>query len=74
MTTTGLAATNMADVFRFLSRYYAGKFSRLAILLQGAAVPATAIAFGAIVAFVALSLFTPMIALINSVSHYKGAL
>ena len=74
MTTTGLAATNMADVFHFLGRYYAGKFSRLAILLQGAAVPATAIFFGTIVAFVALSLFTPMIALINSVSHYQGAL
>jgi type II secretory pathway component PulF len=74
MITTGLAATNMAEVFRFLGRYYANKFSRLAILLGGAAVPATALFFGTIVAFVALSLFTPMIALINSISGPAGAL
>ncbi len=74
MTTTGLAATNMIDVFRFLSRYYAGKFSRLAILLRGAAIPAFVFFFGTIVALVALSMFAPLIALIGSISGYRGAL
>jgi type II secretory pathway component PulF len=74
MTTTGLAATNMAEVFRFLGRYYSSKFSRLAILLRGAAVPAFVFFFGGVVAFVALSLFAPLISLISSVSGYTGAL
>jgi type II secretory pathway component PulF len=74
MTTTGLASANLVDVFRFLARYYSGKFSRLAILMRGAAVPAVAFFFGAVVAFVSLSLFTPMIALLDSISHYRGAL
>ena len=74
MTTTGLAATNMAEVFHFLGRYYAGKFSRLTILLRGAAIPAITLLFGAVVAFVALGLFAPLISLISSVSGYRGAL
>jgi type II secretory pathway component PulF len=74
MTTTGIVAANLAEVFHFLARYYAGKFSRLAILLRGAAIPAFTLLFGVIVAFIALGLFTPMISLINSVSKYPGAL
>jgi type IV pilus assembly protein PilC len=58
--------------FTFLSRYYAWKFSRLKIFLRAAAVPAMVFFFGIIVAIVALSLFLPLIALINSVSSPGG--
>jgi type II secretory pathway component PulF len=65
--------TTTAEGFSFLSRYYSGKFSRLKIMLRAAAVPAMVFTFGIIVAIVALSLFLPLIALINSVSPGTGA-
>jgi type II secretory pathway component PulF len=64
--------TTTAEGFAFLSRYYAGKFSRLKILLRAAAIPAMVFAFGIIVAIVALSLFLPLVALIGSVSPGAG--
>jgi type II secretory pathway component PulF len=64
--------TTTAEGFAFLSRYYAGKFSRLMIFLRASAIPAMVFAFGIIVAIVALSLFLPLVALINSVSPAAG--
>jgi type II secretory pathway component PulF len=77
-TTAGMPAliaglTTTAEGFAFLSRYYAGKFSRLKILLRAAAIPAMVIVFGIIVAIVALSLFLPLVALINTVSPASGS-
>jgi type II secretory pathway component PulF len=60
--------TTSAEGFEFLSRYYAGKFSRAMILIRAAGLPLMTLFFGLIVAFVALSLFLPMVKLINSVA------
>jgi type IV pilus assembly protein PilC len=63
--------TTSADGFAFLSRYYHDKFSRTALLIRAAAVPAMVLFFGVIVAIVALTLFLPIIALIDSVGSVK---
>jgi type II secretory pathway component PulF len=60
--------TDVVAVLRFLSRYYGARFSRAVILLREAAVPALALAGGAMVGFVALSIFGPMVSLIESIS------
>jgi type II secretory pathway component PulF len=59
--------TTSTEGFDFLSRYYAGKFSRAMILIRAAGVPVITLCFGVIVAIVALALFLPMIKLIGSV-------
>ena len=56
------------DAFAFLSSYYSGRFSRLSVFLRSAMVPAMTLIFGAIVLFITLSLFSPMITLIGAVS------
>ena len=52
--------------FKFLARYYRSRFSRAALLVEAAVVPLTVLVFAAIVACVALSLFLPMVSLIDS--------
>jgi type II secretory pathway component PulF len=73
----GLLATSTdgdsaTTVFRFLARYYHGRFSRAQALLQAAVVPAMVLCFAAIVAFIVLGLFLPMINLIDSVALSTG--
>ena len=53
-------------VFQFLARHYRSRFSRAALLVEAAVVPLTVLFFAAIVACVALSLFLPMVSLIDS--------
>lgn len=53
-------------VFQFLARYYRSRFSRAAMLVEAAVVPVTVFIFGLIVACVALSLFLPMVSLIET--------
>ena len=60
------------DVFRFLWRHYHSKFSRAALLLQSAVLPAIAIVGGAIVATVALSVFLPMIRMTDHVGAFPA--
>jgi type II secretory pathway component PulF len=55
-------------VFRFLARYYHTRYSRTAALAQGAAVPIVVFIFAAIVTCVALSLFVPIISLIDALA------
>ena len=62
---TAQAAGNAPEVFRFLARYYDGKFSRAAYLLRGAIIPGMALFFGVIVALLALSVFQPMVSLVE---------
>jgi type IV pilus assembly protein PilC len=57
-----------ANVLRFLARYYRSRFSRLSAVVRGAAIPLTVLAFGVIVGLVTLSLFTPMINMIDRVA------
>lgn len=54
------------NVFRFLARYYRSRFSRAAMLIEAAMVPLMVFIFAIIVACVALSLFLPLVALIES--------
>jgi type IV pilus assembly protein PilC len=60
------------DLFRFLARYYRSRFSRTATALQAAAVPVMVIGFGILVALVALSVFMPMVSMIQSLSGHAG--
>jgi type IV pilus assembly protein PilC len=65
----GVRGTEAAgEVFAFLARYYHTRYSRTAALAAGAAVPVTVFFFAALVTVVALSLFTPIISLINNLS------
>jgi len=70
------AAQDTADqrhVFDFLSRYYRTRFSRTIALLQAAAVPAMVLALGFLVAWVALSLFLSMMAMVDAAMPQWGA-
>lgn len=68
MLNTAVQTADVAEVFRFLGRYYASRFSRAMMLLHGAFVPAVVFVMGSIVAWLALSIFLPMMMLINAVS------
>jgi type II secretory pathway component PulF len=74
----GLSATadlSTADeVYYFLQRYYAARFSRLAALMRGAIVPLTVFFFAIIVAAIALALYLPMIRLIDTTGPYRVSL
>jgi type IV pilus assembly protein PilC len=69
-------ASGVGDVFAFLARYYHSRFSRTAAILQGASVPVLVFLFGVLVGAIVLSLFAPLISLINAVAGgvYKGGL
>jgi type IV pilus assembly protein PilC len=62
---TAQGAGDVPAAFRFLSRYYREKYSRLLILLRGAFIPVVVIIFAIPVAWVCLALFTPMVAMIE---------
>jgi type IV pilus assembly protein PilC len=61
-------AEDLANVFRFLARYYRSRFSRVSTFIEAATVPLLVLIFGLIIACVALSLFAPMSALIHNMS------
>ena len=54
-----------AEVFRFLARYYHTRYSRTAALANAATVPLVVFCFAALVTCVAMSLFVPIISLID---------
>ncbi|MDQ3440398.1 MAG: type II secretion system F family protein [Planctomycetota bacterium] len=66
MLSTARGAAGAQGVFQFLARYYRSRFSRAALLVEAAVVPVTVLFFAAIVACVALSLFLPMVSLIEN--------
>jgi type II secretory pathway component PulF len=66
MVASGVGAAQLGDVVRFLARYYDARAHRLAAVLQGAAVPALSLIFGAAVATVVLAVFLPLIGLTNA--------
>ena len=65
MLATGRAASDLPSVFGFLARYYQSRFSRLKLLLEGAIVPVVVFIMAGLVLAVALSLFLPMITLLD---------
>lgn len=58
---TADATPDLSNVFRFLGRYYDGQFSRTALLLEGAVIPGISIVFGGAVLLVSLSVFVPLV-------------
>jgi type IV pilus assembly protein PilC len=71
MLKTALDTPAAAEGFRFLGRYYGARFSRAMIMLRASAVPVFAIVMGVVVGIVALSVFLPMIRLLDAVQPYK---
>jgi type IV pilus assembly protein PilC len=61
-------STAVTDVFAFLARYYRTRFSRTAAAIRGMSIPLMVLFFGFIVACVALSMFLPLISLIQNIS------
>jgi type II secretory pathway component PulF len=68
MLSTAIQTPDLAQVLRFLGRYYSTRFSRAVALLEASMVPAIAISMGFLVCWVALSVFAPLISLIQTVS------
>jgi type II secretory pathway component PulF len=58
----------IADMFDFLARYYRDRFSRLLITLRAIAEPVSVLVVGSLVGVVVLSLFLPLVKLIESVT------
>jgi type II secretory pathway component PulF len=71
---TAIQTPDLAEVLRFLGRYYSTRFSRGAAILQAAVIPFIAITMGAVVAWLALSVFLPLIRLIDTVVPYPKGL
>jgi type II secretory pathway component PulF len=67
---TAIRAGNLPSALRFLAQHYESSFSRTAVLVQAAAVPAIVLSMGAIVMAVALAMFEPIIILIQQGEHY----
>ncbi len=66
---TGISGgADPAQVFRFLARYYDGRFARASVILQAALVPGMALGMGAVVCSIIYSLYVPLIRLIEQVS------
>jgi type IV pilus assembly protein PilC len=61
-------AEDQHEVLNFLSRYYGSRFSPGVALAHGAVVPVTVLLLGFAVAWAALTLFLPLVSLIDAVS------
>jgi type IV pilus assembly protein PilC len=68
MLATAIHTPDVPQVLQFLGRYYSGRFSRALELLRASTVPAIAIGMGAIVCWIALSLFAPLMSLMVTLS------
>jgi len=65
-----VAAQNLhavTNVFEFLARYYRGQFSRLMITLQAASEPLLVIALGIMVAWMTMTVISPVAALVQAI-------
>jgi type II secretory pathway component PulF len=67
------AGDQTAAALDFLGRYYANRFSRVRILLRGAVVPAVVLFFALCVSAIALSIFMPLVSLINHMAPWVGS-
>jgi type II secretory pathway component PulF len=72
LSTPAAEGPETAEVFRFLGRYYAMRFSRAVAVLESATVPALALVMGLFVGWIALSMFLPLIHLIDHVGPYPS--
>lgn len=62
---------NIAAVCHFLERYYRSRFSRAEALIRESGVPIVALLGGAAVVLVALSIFQPIVMLLDRVAVFK---
>ena len=62
--------TDLGAVFRFLSRYYEGRFARTIAFLEAAILPMLALGMGLLVGWLMRALFLPMTSLIMTSSPY----
>jgi type II secretory pathway component PulF len=74
MLATARQASDTAEVFAFVSRFYASRFDRRRELLRGAYIPVMTLVMGVIVAIIALALFLPLQQLIRMSTPRWGAL
>lgn len=65
---------NLPAAFDFLARCYHTRFSRAMILIQNSFLPLMAVSMGLLVMFIALSIFMPMIGMLNSIAAPRGSL
>jgi type II secretory pathway component PulF len=75
MLKTATSSENAQQVMSFLARHYEYRFSRFREILRAAAIPAYVTIMGALVLLVQLSVFQPMIALIDATAgagHHHG--
>jgi type II secretory pathway component PulF len=70
MLATALHTPDVAEVFRFLGRYYSSRFSRAMAFLEASIIPLIALVGGLFVGWLALAVFTPMVKLLDSVAPY----
>jgi type II secretory pathway component PulF len=69
-----MQSQDLAKVLHFLGRYYRTRFSRTLILLQAAVGPGVALIMGFFVGWVALTMFLPIIHLIDRANPYLGGM
>ena len=72
MLSTATAATQPADVFAFLCRYYTERVSPTEALVKAAALPLATLVAAACVAWFVFSLFYPLIVLIEATIEATG--
>lgn len=73
MLSLAVRTADLEHALRFLARYYATRFSRIATVLHALVLPVLAILMGIVVGWFALSLFLPLARLIDAVSPYPFA-
>jgi len=66
---TAQPSASTPEVFQFLARHYSSRFSRAALLVQNAVLPAMAILAGAVVCATALAVFLPLLRLMDRISQ-----
>ena len=68
MLTTGHESSSLPQALGFLGRYYDNRCGRAAALLQGAAIPIIVLVLAAMVAWIVVSMFLPLVVLIRSLA------
>ena len=66
MLSTAAETASLSDVLRYLARYYGARFSRAQVLVRNAMLPLMVILLAVIVAWIVVSLFLPLVVLIEA--------
>jgi len=63
---------DLGDIFSFLARYYEFRFSHRREMLRALYIPFVVAAMGVVVLLIALSVFQPLILMIQAMTHFPG--